>query len=154
MQCTDKSKRSGRQCERWALEGFTVCPMHGAGSRKRVMEGRRKSTRLVTKPIAVNNFQYPVALLSRQRPAMAAPSSRCCPGTLLSVVRGPCHAQRRAGRLNPNRPSVLRDHLHQSFSPLCFSSIPRISETFFCNSTSPSARWPEPLAEHFPSPAP
>ena len=48
MQCTAKSKRSGRQCERYALTGYSVCPMHGAGGRKRVMEGRRKSPRLAS----------------------------------------------------------------------------------------------------------
>ncbi len=48
MQCTAKSKRSGRQCERYALRGYTVCPMHGAGGRKRVMEGKRKSPRLAS----------------------------------------------------------------------------------------------------------
>lgn len=28
-QCSAKSKRSGEQCKRWAVQGLTVCPMHG-----------------------------------------------------------------------------------------------------------------------------
>lgn len=27
--CSAKSKRSGEQCKRWAVQGLTVCPMHG-----------------------------------------------------------------------------------------------------------------------------
>jgi len=44
---------------------------------------------------------------------------------------------------------LLGDHLHQSFSSLCFSSIPRISETFFWSSTNPYARSDRALSRRF-----
>src|SRR3989338_3445841 len=44
---------------------------------------------------------------------------------------------------------LLPDHGHQSFSPLCFSSIPKISETFFWISTNPSARSARALSRAF-----
>ena len=31
LRCHAKSKRSGRQCQRWAVEGKRVCYYHGAG---------------------------------------------------------------------------------------------------------------------------
>jgi hypothetical protein len=30
--CTATSKASGQQCRRWAVSGYSVCPMHGAGA--------------------------------------------------------------------------------------------------------------------------
>ncbi|MFF0099789.1 hypothetical protein ACFYO8_10685 [Micromonospora sp. NPDC005257] len=30
LKCKAKSKRTGNQCGRWAVNGATVCPMHGA----------------------------------------------------------------------------------------------------------------------------
>lgn len=35
-------KKDGSPCGRWAREGYPVCPMHGAGTAKRVKEGKRK----------------------------------------------------------------------------------------------------------------
>lgn len=44
QQCTAKSKRSGKRCQLWAVEGYTVCHIHGGGRRKRVESGERKPT--------------------------------------------------------------------------------------------------------------
>lgn len=35
QRCTAKAKGSGEQCKRWARDGYTVCPTHGAGTRVR-----------------------------------------------------------------------------------------------------------------------
>lgn len=32
QQCTAKAKRTGERCKRWAVTGYTVCQVHGAGS--------------------------------------------------------------------------------------------------------------------------
>src|SRR3989338_1605262 len=96
--------------------------------------------RLVTKPLSVENTQHRLMFLNRQRPGMAAHLSRLCSGTLRSVIARPCHAQCLTGGLYPKGTLLLPDHRHQSLSTLCFSSIPRISETFFWSSTKPSAR--------------
>src|SRR3989338_7810728 len=96
--------------------------------------------RLVTKPLSVENTQHRLMFLNRQCPGMAAHLSRLCSGTLRSVIARPCHAQCLTGGLYPKGTLLLPDHRHQSFSTLCFSSIPRISETFFWSSTKPSAR--------------
>src|SRR3990172_5306122 len=95
--------------------------------------------RLVTKPLSVENTQHRLMFLNRQRPGMAAHLSRLCSGILRSVIARPCHAQCLTGGLYPQGTLLLPDHRHQSFSTLCFSSIPRISETFFFSSTKPSA---------------
>src|SRR3972149_5794739 len=102
--------------------------------------GVNLSRRLVTKPLSVENTQHRLALLNRQCPGMAAHLSRLCSGTLRSVIARPCHAQCLTGGLYPQGTLLLPDHRHQSFSTLCFSSIPKISETFFWSSTKPSAR--------------
>lgn len=47
-QCTAKSKRTGKRCRSPAVTGYNVCRMHGAGTRKRVLEGKRKSPRLAS----------------------------------------------------------------------------------------------------------
>jgi hypothetical protein len=41
-QCTARSRRSGKRCKRPATTGYKVCSMHGSGTRKRVVEGKRK----------------------------------------------------------------------------------------------------------------
>jgi hypothetical protein len=41
-QCTAKNKQTGEQCRRRAVNGFSVCTVHGAGTRKRVEAGDRK----------------------------------------------------------------------------------------------------------------
>jgi flagellar basal body-associated protein FliL len=41
--CQAISKHSGQQCKRMANEGYSVCTVHGAGSKKRVKEGRRNA---------------------------------------------------------------------------------------------------------------
>src|SRR3989338_994294 len=102
--------------------------------------GVNLSRRLVTKPLSVENTQHLLMFLSRQRPGMAAHLSRLCSGALRSVIARPCHAQCLTDGLYPKGTLLLPDHLHQSFSPLRLSSIPKISETFFWSSTKPSAR--------------
>src|SRR3990167_7848015 len=102
--------------------------------------GVNLSRRLVTKPLSVENAQHLLIFLSRHRPGLAAHLSRLCSGTLRSVIARPCHAQCLTDGLYPKGTLLLPDHLHQSFSPLRLSSIPKISETFFWSSTKPSAR--------------
>lgn len=34
--CSARAKGTGRRCRRWALAGYAVCMMHGAGTRKRL----------------------------------------------------------------------------------------------------------------------
>jgi len=41
-QCQAKNKRTGEQCRRKAVNGYSVCTVHGAGTRKRVEAGLRK----------------------------------------------------------------------------------------------------------------
>jgi hypothetical protein len=41
-QCTATNKRTKEQCRRRAVNGYTVCTVHGAGTRKRVEAGLRK----------------------------------------------------------------------------------------------------------------
>lgn len=41
--CQATSKRTGERCKRFAVRGYNVCSTHGAGSPKRVKEGKRKS---------------------------------------------------------------------------------------------------------------
>jgi hypothetical protein len=43
LRCQAMSKRSGKQCGRMANSGYTVCAMHGAGTKKRVKAGKRKA---------------------------------------------------------------------------------------------------------------
>ena len=48
-QCTAKSKRSQKQCERWAIRGRHTCPMHGGkstGPRTKVGKERSRMARL------------------------------------------------------------------------------------------------------------
>ena len=40
LKCHAKSKRTGKQCGQWALEGARVCRMHGAGGGRPVTHGR------------------------------------------------------------------------------------------------------------------
>jgi hypothetical protein len=42
MQCQATNKQTREQCRRKAVNGYTVCTVHGAGSRKRVEAGIRK----------------------------------------------------------------------------------------------------------------
>lgn len=56
-QCRAKSKRSGRRCQSPAVRGYDVCRMHGAGTRKRVKEGKRQSPRLA--PIKTGEYTSP-----------------------------------------------------------------------------------------------
>jgi hypothetical protein len=42
QRCKAKSKQTGLQCKRWAVEGYEVCPVHGAGTKKRVKDGTRQ----------------------------------------------------------------------------------------------------------------
>lgn len=42
MQCTATNKRTKEQCRRRAVNGYSVCTVHGAGTRKRVEAGLRK----------------------------------------------------------------------------------------------------------------
>ena len=46
MKCKARAKGSGEQCKKNAVTGFEVCSTHGAGTRKRVREGKRKSPAL------------------------------------------------------------------------------------------------------------
>lgn len=41
-QCQARKKRTGEQCRRRAVSGYTVCTVHGAGTRKRVEAGLKK----------------------------------------------------------------------------------------------------------------
>jgi len=34
LKCKAKSKSTGDRCDRWAVEGFEVCQVHGAGTKK------------------------------------------------------------------------------------------------------------------------
>jgi len=43
MKCKARAKRTGQQCKKNAVTGYAVCASHGAGTRKRVREGKRKS---------------------------------------------------------------------------------------------------------------
>lgn len=48
-QCTAKSKRSQKQCERWAVRGKNTCPMHGGkstGPRTKAGKERSRMARL------------------------------------------------------------------------------------------------------------
>ena len=40
LKCHAKSKRTGKQCGQWAVEGARVCRMHGAGGGRPVTHGR------------------------------------------------------------------------------------------------------------------
>ena len=43
-QCTAKSKRSTKQCLKWAVRGKSVCRMHGAASRgPKTASGKERS---------------------------------------------------------------------------------------------------------------
>lgn len=42
MQCTARKKGTGEQCRRRAVDGYKVCTVHGAGTKKRVEAGLRK----------------------------------------------------------------------------------------------------------------
>lgn len=42
MQCTATKKSTGEQCKRRAVDGYKVCTVHGAGTKKRVEAGLRK----------------------------------------------------------------------------------------------------------------
>ena len=46
MQCKAKTKSTGKRCGRSAATGYSVCPVHGAGTTKRVKAGTRKSPKL------------------------------------------------------------------------------------------------------------
>ena len=46
MQCKAKAKSTGKRCGRSAATGYSVCPVHGAGTTKRVKAGTRKSPKL------------------------------------------------------------------------------------------------------------
>ena len=41
IQCKAKAKSTGNQCRRWAVDGFEVCQVHGAGSPKQGRPGGR-----------------------------------------------------------------------------------------------------------------
>jgi hypothetical protein len=41
LKCKAKAKSTGKQCNRWAVEGYEVCTVHGAGTKKRVNDGSR-----------------------------------------------------------------------------------------------------------------
>ena len=60
--------------------------------------------------------------------------------SLPSVVAGTPNSHPRADRFHRIHCLVFSNHCHQSVSTLFCSSIPKISETFFCSSTIPSAR--------------
>src|SRR5437016_6238865 len=66
-----------------------------------------------------------------------------------AVVTGPTHLQRRTDPSHRVQILLLSHHRHQSFSALFSSSIPKISETFFCSSTNPSARSARRLSRKF-----
>lgn len=42
-QCTATNKQTKQQCRRRAVNGYSVCTVHGAGTRKRVEAGERKN---------------------------------------------------------------------------------------------------------------
>lgn len=42
MQCSATNKRTKEQCRRRAVNGYSVCTVHGAGTKKRVEQGVRK----------------------------------------------------------------------------------------------------------------
>lgn len=44
QQCTAKSKASGQRCKRWAVTGYRVCQVHGAGSPHKGRPGGRPVT--------------------------------------------------------------------------------------------------------------
>ena len=46
MKCKARAKGSSQQCKKNAVTGYEVCATHGAGTRKRVLEGKRKSPAL------------------------------------------------------------------------------------------------------------
>lgn len=49
-QCTAKSKRSGKQCLKWAMRGRITCYMHGGRSRgPRTKAGKERARRAVLK---------------------------------------------------------------------------------------------------------
>lgn len=49
-QCTAKSKRSGKQCLKWAMRGKTTCHMHGGCSRgPRTQAGKERARRAALK---------------------------------------------------------------------------------------------------------
>lgn len=53
-QCTAKSKRSGKRCQKWAIRGKSVCRMHGAASRGPITpEGKRRA-----RQAALRNGRY------------------------------------------------------------------------------------------------
>jgi len=41
LQCKAKAKSTGVKCTRWAVEGYEVCTVHGAGTKKRVKDGTK-----------------------------------------------------------------------------------------------------------------
>lgn len=41
LQCKAKSKQSGQRCKNWAIPGYKVCRMHGAGTPKKGKPGGR-----------------------------------------------------------------------------------------------------------------
>lgn len=55
--CTAKSKRTGQPCGAWAVRGYSVCKVHGAGTRKRVLNGTRKPVAPLTSP-AVQRYIF------------------------------------------------------------------------------------------------
>src|SRR5207253_1473583 len=71
VQCQARSKRSGERCRRWARLGYSVCPMHGAGSARREAAGIRENPRLA--PLKTGTYARPETLeqYSRTYPKFA-----------------------------------------------------------------------------------
>lgn len=44
-QCTEKSKRSGKQCLKWAMRGRTTCHMHGGTSKGPITKAEKARSR-------------------------------------------------------------------------------------------------------------
>ena len=46
-QCTAKSKRSGKQCLKWAMRGRTTCHMHGGTAKGPITKAGKERSRQV-----------------------------------------------------------------------------------------------------------
>jgi hypothetical protein len=64
-QCKAKSKHTGEQCKKAAVNGFEVCMTHGAGSPKRRAAGLRKQVGEQLKTLSPNNKYFKSEILEK-----------------------------------------------------------------------------------------
>lgn len=69
QRCHAKAASGGR-CKKWAVVGATVCPVHGAGYRRRVLEGEKHDPALVSIKHGRYSRRIPLQLQARLAPLL------------------------------------------------------------------------------------